>query len=111
MKLRASLAAVLVLVLVTVAPQANGGGGTSITTCGQTVTTSAVLTQDLVCPGSSGVIVGAWGNTMDLKRFTLRGDESDSDYGIDNKVGGFDGLPVKNGVIVNFTDGIRGGDF
>jgi hypothetical protein len=109
MRLRASLAAVVVLVLVVVAPEATGGGGTPITSCGQTVTTNAVLTQDLVCAGSSGVIVGASEITIDLKGFTLRGDGSGSHYGIDNSVGGFDGLTVKNGVIVNFNDGVHAG--
>jgi len=107
MKLRASLAAVLALVLVVVvAPVATGGGGTPINSCGQTVTINAVLTQDLVCPGSSGVIVGASGITIDLKGFTLRGDGSGSHHGIDTQMGGFDGLTVKNGAIVNFNHGI-----
>ena len=112
MKLRASLAAVLALVLVVVvAPEATGGGGTPINSCGQTVTINAVLTQDLVCAGSSGVIVGASGITIDLKGFTLRGDGSGSHYGIDTQMLGFDALTVKNGAIVNFNDGInaRGG--
>ena len=55
MRLRASLAGVVALVLVVVvAPEATGGGGTPINSCGQTVTTSAVLTQDLVCAGRRG---------------------------------------------------------
>ena len=102
MKLRASLVAVVALVLVTVAPQANGGGGTPITTCGQTVTTDAVLTQDLVCTGS-GVIVGASGITVDLKGFTIRGDRGLGDYGIDDS-GGFDSVTIKNGVLRNFKN-------
>ena len=53
--------------------------------------------------------VGASGITIDLKGFTLRGDGSGLDHGIDDKVGGFDGLTVKNGVIVNFVDGIHAG--
>ena len=106
MRLRASLAAVVVLVLVVVvAPEATGGGGTPITSCGQTLTTSAVLTQNLNCTGS-GVIVGASGITIDLKGFTLRGDGSGSHHGIDTQMGGFDGLTVKNGAIVNFNHGI-----
>ena len=87
MRLRASLAAVAVLVLVVVvAPEATGGGGTSITSCGQTVTTSAVLTQNLNCTGS-GVIVGASGITIDLRGFTIQGDRGVGDYGIDNSAG------------------------
>jgi len=105
MKLRASLAAVVALVLVTVAPQANGGGATTITTCGQTVITDAVLTQDLVCTGS-GVIVGASGITVDLKGFTIRGDRGLGDYGIDDS-GGFDSVTIKNGVLRNFNECIN----
>ena len=55
MRLPASLAGVVALVLVVVvAPEATGGGGTPITSCGQTVTTSAVLTQNLICTGFGG---------------------------------------------------------
>ena len=93
MRLRASLAGVVALVLVVVvAPEATGGGGTPINSCGQTVTTSAVLTQDLVCAGSSGVIVGASGITIDLKGFTLRGDPGRGRITASTtQMGGFDG--------------------
>ena len=105
MRLRSSFGAVVAFVLIVVAaPEANGGGGTPITNCGQTVTTSAVLTQDLVCTGS-GVIVGASGITIDLKGFTLRGDRDLTDYGIDDS-GGFDHVTVKNGVLRNFGEGV-----
>ena len=105
MRLRSSLGAVFAFVLIVVAaPEANGGGGTPITNCGQTVTTSAVLTQDLVCTGS-GVIVGASGITIDLKGSTLRGDRDLTDYGIDDS-GGFDHVTVKNGVLRNFGEGV-----
>jgi hypothetical protein len=49
--------------------RAGGAGGpTPITSCGQTVMTSAVLTQDLSCTGA-GVVVGAPGVKIDLKGF------------------------------------------
>jgi Right handed beta helix region len=104
MKLRTSLVALAALVLVAVAPEANGGGGTPITTCGQTVTTSAVLTQDLVCTGD-GVILGASGITIDLKGFTIRGDRGTGDNGIED-TGGFDNITIKNGVVRNFEYGV-----
>ena len=104
MRLPASLAGVVALVLVVVvAPEATGGGGTPITSCGQTVTTSAVLTQSLNCTGS-GVIVGASGITIDLKGFTIRANFA-TGYGIDD-TGGFDNVTVKNGVLRNFEEGI-----
>jgi large repetitive protein len=77
-----------------------------ITSCGQTVTTSAVLTQNLVCVGQHGVIVGASGITIDLGGFVIRGDGSNHD-GIDDE-GGFDSVTVKNGVLRNFLFGVHG---
>ena len=104
MRLPASLAGVVALVLVVVvAPEATGGGGTPIASCGQTLTTSAVLTQNLNCAGS-GVIVGASGITIDLKGFTIRANLP-TGYGIDD-TGGFDNVMVKNGVLRNFSEGI-----
>jgi hypothetical protein len=102
---RIVLVTLAALVLVTVAPEANGGGGTPITTCGQTVTTNAVLTVNLSCTGN-GVVVGASGITIDLKGFTIRGDgDSASDEGIDVS-GGFDSVSVKNGVVRTFGNGV-----
>src|SRR5262245_33071670 len=106
MRLRWLLAAMVVVVLVGLAPEASGGGGTPITSCGQVVTTSAFLTQDLFCPGSTGVVVGASGITIDLKGFTLRGDRTVVTFGIDAS-GGHDDVTIRNGVIRNFTNGIE----
>ncbi len=96
---------IAVAALVAIVPKADGSGATAITTCGQTVTTNAVLTQDLDCPGSSGVIVGASGITIDLKRFRLRGDRTSGHYGIDD-TGGFAKVSVKNGVLRSFGQGV-----
>ena len=107
MRLLSALAALVAVMLVVVAPEASGAGGTPITACGQVVTTNAFLTQDMYCPGTSGVVVGADGITIDLKRFTLRGDLSSSHYGVDDS-GGHDGVTVKNGVVRNFSLGVNG---
>ena len=96
-----------VFVLVAIAPEVQAKAGTPITTCGQTVTTNAVLMQDLYCPGASGVVVGASGITIDLNGFTLRGDRTASTYGIDDS-GAYDKVTVKNGVLRNFDDGVYG---
>ena len=96
---------VALVLIVVVAPEANGKGGTPVTSCGQTVTTSSVLTQDLVCTGA-GIVVGASGITIDLNGFSLRGDGDPLDYGIDDAAG-YDGLTVKDGIVRNFDDGIR----
>ena len=106
---RFGLAMVISLVLVSVAPQANGAAGTPITTCGQTVTTNAFLTQDLICIYSHGVIVGASGITIDLKGFTLRGNRGPNTGGIYDP--GFDGVTIKNGVVRNFERGVDADNF
>jgi hypothetical protein len=103
MKLRTSLAALIVLVLVTVAPQANGGEGTPIRSCGQVVTANAFLTGDLVC-GSRGVVAGALAITIDLKGFMVLGDRSDGSYGL--LTSGFDRVTFKNGIVRNFDTGV-----
>ena len=77
----------------------SGGGGTPITVCGQVVTTNAFLTQNLHCPGSSGVVVGADGITIDLKGFRLRGNLINR--GIDDN--GFDGVTIRNGTYTTST--------
>jgi hypothetical protein len=103
---RIVLTAIAAVALVAVAPEANGGGGTPITSCGQVVTTNAFLTQDLTCPGSAGIVVGASGITIDLKGFDLVGDRS-GHHGIDDTAG-HGAVTVKNGVVRNFTFGVIG---
>ena len=102
----AMLAAISVLALVAGAPEAQAVS-TPISSCGQTVTNNAALTQDLYCPGSDGVVIGAPNITIDLKGHTLRGNRGLSDYGIDNSAG-FVGVTVKNGVVRNFGYGVIG---
>src|SRR5262245_36693653 len=102
---RFGLAVVVALVLVSVAPQANGAAGTPIASCGQVVTTNAYMIQDLNCPATGGVAVGAHGITIDLKGFTLRGNTAS----IGVQVSDFDGVTVKNGVVRNFQFGVYSG--
>jgi hypothetical protein len=100
--------AVLALLTAAVALLAAGSGAgssvTPITSCGQIVTTNAVLTQDLTCPGTSGVIAGASGITIDLRGFTLTGDRSPNHYGVLDA--SYNGVRIKNGVVRNFDDGV-----
>jgi hypothetical protein len=95
------------LVLAVVAPEANAGGETPITTCGQVVTTNAFLPHDLACSGRAGVVVGASGITIDLNGFAIRGNRSSGRYGIDD-MDGFDGVTVENGVVRDFDYGLVG---
>ena len=77
---------------------------TLITTCGQTVTTNAVLTQDLSCPSSDGIEVGASGITIDLKGHVLTG--GGGNMGVYDSAG-YDGVKVQNGVLRGFENGLR----
>jgi hypothetical protein len=99
-----ALCALASLVLVAAAPEGRAKGGTPITSCGQVVTTNALLTADLVCTGD-GVVVAASGITIDLGGHTMRGDRSPGHDGIDDS-GAFDRVTVKNGVVRNFQSGI-----
>src|SRR5262249_57134804 len=102
---RIVLLAVGVVLLVAVAPEAQGKGGVAITGWGQTVTTSAILAQNLTCSGP-GVIVGASNLTIDLQGLALTGDRMSGHQGIDD-TGGFDNIQVRNGLVRNFNNGIE----
>lgn len=102
----ATLATVALLVLGLGAASGRAGGATAIANCGQTVTTNAVVIQDLTCSGP-GIVVGASGITIDLKGFTLLGDRDPTDYGIDDS-SGYDQVTVKNGTVRNFGVGVIG---
>lgn len=99
----ATLVVLAALLLIVAASEGEAKSGTPITTCGQVVTTDAFLTGDLVC-SADGVVVGAAGITIDLKRFTLRGDRSSFHRGVDDS--GFGDITVKNGVVRNFEIGV-----
>jgi hypothetical protein len=69
-------AAVLAAVAFAAAGPSDASSSLPITSCGQTVTTNAVLTQDLTCAGV-GIVVGASGITIDLKDHVLTGNYGD----------------------------------
>jgi parallel beta-helix repeat protein len=73
--------------------------GVPISSCGQAVTTNAVLTKDLTC-FVDGIVVGASGITIDLQGHTLTGDHVHE--GVHNKDGYHD-VTLKNGVIPGST--------
>jgi hypothetical protein len=95
-----SLAAALAILAV--GPNAHAAG-LPISSCGQTVTQSAVLTQDLDCAGTSGIVVGASGITIDLKGHVLKGDRLAGHYGVHDI---YDDVTIKNGVVRNFEYGL-----
>lgn len=86
--------------------------------CGDTVTTDIVLTADLVCAGTPGLIIGARGITIDLNGHTITGTACAFCHGIRNgdfsattnpsTTLGFNHVTIQNGKIIGFEQGIRG---
>ena len=76
--------------------------------CGQTVTRSTTLANDLIdCPGS-GIIIGGDDIELDLNGHTINGDGKDDDgdeYGIDNSAG-HDRVTIEGGSIRAFVEGV-----
>src|SRR5690349_6248891 len=73
--------------------------------CGSTVTSNVTLTADMSCPGTSGIVVGKSGITINLNGFSVAGDNTSNTVGIDNS-GGFNTVTVENGTVAKFDDGI-----
>jgi parallel beta-helix repeat protein len=77
--------------------------------CGETLTSSVRLTDDVSCQTASGLVIGAAGILIDLNRHRLAGPINvggGSDPAIDNS-GGFDDVTIRNGSVGNFGDGIH----
>jgi large repetitive protein len=86
-----------------VAPGAGAGPGVPVA-CGQTITTSTVLGNDLRdCPGI-GIVIGASGVTLDLNGHTVDGDGVGDFEGI--QAIGIDRVTVRNGTVRDFVEGI-----
>ena len=76
-----------------------------VVSCGQTITASIVVSNDLDdCPGY-GLIVGANGITIDLGGHTIDGDAISGGDGVSN--GGFDNVKIQDGTITGFGFGVR----
>jgi hypothetical protein len=74
-------------------------------TCGMVVTRSITLGADTpLCAGTSGLIVGADGVTINLNGHQLTGDRSAGHVGID--VQGHAKVTIKNGIVRGFDRGI-----
>jgi hypothetical protein len=69
--------------------------------CGQVVTQSATLDADLVCSGSSGLVIGADGITIDLNGHTISGSLTIGGVGID--LADHDMVTVRNGTLDGFV--------
>jgi large repetitive protein len=89
----------------------------TIVQCGQTLTHSVKLANDLTnCPGN-GLVIGASGITVDLNGHTIDGVATqieDCDVrpsgpaGINNE-GGYDGLTIRDGTLRQFANGFNAG--
>jgi hypothetical protein len=73
--------------------------------CDSTVTHNVTLTSNMSCPGTSGIVVGKSGITINLNHFAVESDNTSNTVGIDNS-GGFNQVTVENGTVKNFDDGI-----
>ena len=103
------LAVVLLAAAVTlgVALVPSGTAAQAVTvSCGQTITTSTTVANDLTnCPGD-GLVIGAAGITLNLNGHTIDG--SFAEVGIRND--SFPNVTISNGTVNGFSDGIELGD-
>jgi parallel beta-helix repeat protein len=114
MHARATIAALtLAAALVFAATPAFAGDGLTTVHCGQTLTHSVKLANDLTnCPGD-GLVIGADGITVDLNDHTIDGTGADPTCplvfreGINNSE--YDRLTVKNGTVQQFDLGVAAG--
>jgi parallel beta-helix repeat protein len=78
--------------------------------CGQVITQNVILTSNLRCVDSDGLIVGASEIVIDLNGHTITGPNSDRDIKTSNKVGisvpNVNNVVIKDGTIEEFQAGI-----
>lgn len=77
--------------------------------CGDTITTSIVLTHDLVDCAADGLKVGVSGITIDLGGYTIDGDDdTGTSDGAGVRINPFvTGVTVTNGTITGFSQGVQ----
>jgi parallel beta-helix repeat protein len=108
--LRTSAAhAALGIALASAPASAHGGLPVQIVTCGQVITTSIRVGNNLVdCP-EHGLVVGAPDITIDLGGHRFSGLGGAFDNGVENSTG-FDGVTVRNGVLAGFSHAVQFSD-
>jgi parallel beta-helix repeat protein len=72
--------------------------------CGQVLTTSTVVANDLTNCHTVGLVIGGDGVTLDLNGHTIDGDSQSDFEGIQDK--GYDNVTIRNGVVREFVEGI-----
>lgn len=105
MKRLAILAAALAAVMI---PAAGQAGSPTTVVCGQVITQSIRVGNDLSnCP-ADGLVIGADNIKVDLGGHVIDGDavNNATDDGIDDS-GGFDNVKISHGTIQQFTQGVR----
>ncbi|MGH9192454.1 MAG: right-handed parallel beta-helix repeat-containing protein [Acidimicrobiales bacterium] len=75
-------------------------------TCGQVVTQSIRVTNDLFECAGDGLVIGAHGITLDLDGHTIDG----TNLGLGIRNNGFDSVTVTNGVVQEFDAGVQLGN-
>jgi parallel beta-helix repeat protein len=116
MHARATIAALtFAAALVLAAPPAFAKDALTTVHCGQTLTHSVKLANDLTnCPGD-GLVIGSDGVTVDLNDHTIDGVVTRSDCSLpDHLAGGivndgFDGVTIENGTVQQFDAGVSAG--
>src|SRR5438067_6397712 len=73
--------------------------------CGDTITESIVVDNDLTCPSGNGLNVGLAKITINLNGHTLTG--TPGHYGVYNG-GGFSAVTIENGTVSGWGDGVYG---
>jgi parallel beta-helix repeat protein len=77
-----------------------------IVVCGQTITQSVQVGNNLAdCPGH-GLVIGAPNVILDLGGHRIDGTGDPGENGVDAS-GGFDGVTVRNGTLIGFSNAVR----
>ncbi len=104
MRLRTLITTLVVVGTFSLPASAASAHHTTAVRCGDTVTHSVSLANDLMdCPGA-GLVIGANHITLNLNGHTISG-RLEGAVGIDNSAG-YDGVTIENGAVRNFTNGV-----
>ena len=106
--MKRSAVLLLVFAAVTALGAGQAGAGPTTVVCGQVITQSTHVGNDLTnCPGD-GLVIGADNVKLDLGGHLIDGDaiNAPTDDGIDNR-GGFDNVKIVHGTIQQFHQGVQ----
>jgi parallel beta-helix repeat protein len=98
------MAPVVIVAWAATATLTGGSAFAATLACGDAVTTSVVLTQDLTDCAGDGLVVAADGITVDLGGHIVDGTFADDSVGVRND--GFHGVTITNGTVQQFERGV-----